>query len=101
MDAARSADLVVNTTPLGMHPRIDEMPPIPVVAFRPGQVVYDLIYNPIETQLLRTAREAGATTLNGVGMLVNQGAAAFRIWTGVQPPLDVMERAVFAKLLLA
>src|SRR5437879_9378157 len=95
------ADLIVNTTPIGTHPRSDEVPPISAKAFRSGQVVYDLIYNPIETQFLRTAREAGARTLNGVGMLVNQGAAAFRIWSGVQPPVDVMERAVLAKLLLA
>ncbi len=96
--AVARADLLVNCTSVGMHPREDEMPDVPVQAFRAGLLVYDLIYNPPETALLRAARAAGAATLNGVQMLVHQGAAAFRIWTGMDPPVDVMERAVLAGL---
>ena len=56
-------------------------------------LVYDLVYNPRETPLLREARKAGARTLGGLPMLVYQGAESFRIWTGKEPPLDVMFRA--------
>ena len=93
------ADLLVNTTPVGMSPNLGEAPPIPLAAIHAGLLVYDLIYNPVETELLRRARAVGAQTLNGVGMLVHQGAAAFKIWTGVEPPVDVMERAVLEGLL--
>ena len=53
-------------------------------------LVNDLVYNPLETTLLRDARDAGADTLEGLGMLVNQGAASFEIWTDVKPPVDLM-----------
>ena len=59
-----------------------------------GAVVYDLIYHPSETKLLKTARAAGAFTLGGLGMLVHQGVAAFELWTGRAAPLEVMRRAV-------
>ena len=92
------AGLVVNTTSAGMHPNEKEIPPIPVEALHEGQTVYDLIYRPLETKLLAAARERGAQTMNGVEMLVHQGAAAFRIWTGIAPPVDVMEQAVLRQL---
>lgn len=92
------ADLVVNATSVGMSPNTEAAPPIPLAAIHPGQFVCDLIYNPIETGLLRAAKDAGAQTLNGVQMLVYQGAASFRIWTGVDPPVDVMEKAVLEGL---
>jgi len=93
-----AAGLLVNTTSVGMHPREEELPPIPLQALHPGLLVCDLIYNPQETRLLAEARKAGAVTLNGIPMLVEQGAAAFRIWTGVQPPTDIMEEAVRSAL---
>ena len=89
-----SADLVVNATSAGMQPNDFETPPIPLKALRKGQIVYDLVYRPVETRLLAAAKEAGAETLNGVGMLVHQGAEALKQWTGVEPPIVVMERAV-------
>lgn len=92
------AELLVNTTSVGMSPQEEEMPPIPVGSLHPRLMVYDLIYRPRETRLLAAARQAGAPTLNGVPMLVHQGAAAFRIWTGVSPPTEVMERAVLEGL---
>ncbi|OGO40796.1 MAG: shikimate dehydrogenase [Chloroflexi bacterium RBG_16_57_9] len=83
-------DLVVNTTSVGMWPRADESPwpegvPLPAAA-----VVCDLVYNPLETQLLKSARSSGCRVIDGLGMLVHQGAAAFELWTGVEAPVKVM-----------
>lgn len=91
-DAARDCDLVIQATPIGMKP--GEPAPLKPDAFRKGQFVYDLIYMYPETLLLMAARKAGAKTANGLGMLLHQGAAAFEIWTGVKPPVDVMRRAL-------
>jgi shikimate dehydrogenase len=57
------------------------------------QVVVDLVYDPVETPLLRAARAQGATAVDGLGMLVHQAGEAFRAWTGCDPPLEVMRRA--------
>ena len=72
------------------------MPALPPGALRPGVLVYDLIYAPPETRLLRTAREAGCRASNGVGMLVQQGALSLALWTGLPPellPVEVMTDA--------
>lgn len=90
---ARQMDLVVNATPVGMHPDIGSAL-VTRDDLRPGQVVFDTVYNPPQTRLLAEARAAGAQAVNGVKMLVHQGAESLRIWLGVQPPLDVMEAAV-------
>ncbi len=90
----RESALLVNTTRVGMHPYETEPPPITAEFLHRGLFVYDLIYNPQETQLLRIAREMGCRTLNGVRMLVHQGAAAFELWTGHKPDTSVMETAV-------
>ncbi|MBO8128741.1 MAG: shikimate dehydrogenase [Peptococcaceae bacterium] len=89
-----NAALVVQTTPLGMHPREDELVPVPPEWCSAEHLVYDLVYNPPETALLRMARQAGARTANGLGMLVHQGAEAFKLWTGKDAPLDVMRAVV-------
>ncbi len=85
------APLLVNSTPLGMHPREegsiwDGKRPFPV-----GSFVYDLVYNPPETRFMRQASAAGCSAANGLGMLLRQGAAAFTWWTGGEPDLEVME----------
>ena len=98
MESLARAELLVNTTSVGMHPNMDEMPAVPLKSLHTGLRVYDLIYNPLETKLMAAARKAGAETLNGVKMLVHQGAASFKIWTGITPPVDVMERAVLEGL---
>jgi len=92
--AVSEADLLVQCTSVGMSPLQDAPPPISPAWIRPDSVVYDLIYNPAETRLLAAARAIGATTINGVDMLVQQGAVAFQIWTGIDPPVDVMRRAL-------
>lgn len=86
-------DIIVNTTPIGMHPGVDAMPLHPA-GIRPGTVVSDLIYNPLETKFLLAARVAGAVTHGGLGMFVYQGAYAFEYWTGVSAPVEAMREAV-------
>lgn len=88
-----AASLLVNTTPAGMAPHIDQVP-WPAEAPWPGSpVVYDLIYNPGETLLMRRARDAGLRAENGLGMLVHQAAQAFSRWTGKSPSWQVMAAA--------
>lgn len=74
-------DLIVNTTPLGMSPRIDTCPNIPYHCLSPKHRLYDLVYNPEETLFLQRGREAGSATLNGLLMLHGQAEAAWSIWT--------------------
>jgi shikimate dehydrogenase len=97
--AAIDCDLVVNTTTVGMHgsPAAGESP-LPAGALRPRQAVFDLVYNPSDTPLVRAAREAGARALSGLPMLVYQGAAAFTLWTGLAAPVEVMRAAATAAL---
>jgi len=86
------SNIVINTTSVGMHPDIDKTP-INADLMRTGLVVFDIVYNPLKTRLLSEAEKAGAITIDGLKMLVLQGAESFRIWTGVEPPVKVMERA--------
>ncbi len=87
-------DLLVNTTPVGTWPQTDASP-LPAEALR-GGVVYDLVYNPPETALLRAARAAGAETIGGLEMLVGQACLQFEWWTGQPAPRDIMQRAAEA-----
>ena len=88
------ADLLVNCTTLGMkHGPDADASPVPASYIPPQAVVYDLVYNPPETPLLREAARAGAATLGGLPMLVYQGAAAFELWTGRQAPVELMLKA--------
>jgi shikimate dehydrogenase len=96
--AISECEILVQTTRIGMHPQTNEMPEIPVEALDSRHLVYDLVYNPVETALLREARKRGCRTITGEHMLVHQGAAAFHRWTGEWPPVDVMERAVLDSL---
>ena len=96
--AARDCDLIIQATPVGMHPGDPSL--LPAESFRKGQIVFDLIYNPAVTPLLAAAKAAGARTANGLGMLLHQGARAFRLWTGRHPSVPVM-RAALEKALQA
>jgi shikimate dehydrogenase len=89
-----SVDLLLNATPLGLKP--GDASPLEGAAFSLPQAraVYDMIYRPAETPLLKAAKNAGCKTANGLGMLLHQGAKAFEIWTGKPAPLDVMHRAL-------
>jgi shikimate dehydrogenase len=91
---ASEVDLLINATSLGLKP--DDRLPFDQKHFslERARAVYDLIYRPAETVLLKAAREAGCRTANGLGMLLRQGARAFEIWTGQAAPMDVMRRAL-------
>ncbi len=87
-------DLLVNCTSIGTrHSETEGMLPIADDLIRAGALVYDLVYNPSETRLIEAARERGARTVGGLPMLVYQGAEAFRLWTGVDAPVQVMFEA--------
>ena len=92
-EALKEADILINTTPVGMTPDV-EGTPVDGSLIRPGTLVFDTVYNPLRTRLLREAEEAGSRTLSGLRMLVYQGAAAFRLWTGLEPPVELMYDAV-------
>lgn len=97
--AAYGCALIVNCTPLGMAPHVAASPWPDGVPFPPGAFVYDLVYNPPETQLVREARAAGLRAATGLGMLVEQGALAFELWTGATAPRRVMRAAAEQSLL--
>ncbi len=84
------ADILVNTTSVGMSPSIDQTP-VPADLLRPDLTVYDIVYNPIKTRLLREAEVAGAETIGGLDMLVWQGVLAFEKWTGLKAPVKLMK----------
>ncbi|PZT53679.1 shikimate dehydrogenase [Paenibacillus silvae] len=87
------ADIVINTTAAGMHPHVHDLPVDPAW-IREGAAVSDLIYNPLETRLLRESRMRGCTVHGGLGMFIYQGAIAFEHWLGIPAPIDTMRRAV-------
>ena len=90
-ETLQKCQLIVNCTSLGMQGSpYEEESPLPPDLIPKGALVYDLVYNPSETPLLRVAREAGAKTIGGLPMLVYQGAASFKIWTDREAPLDIM-----------
>jgi 3-dehydroquinate dehydratase/shikimate dehydrogenase len=86
-------DCIVNATPVGMHPNVDEAP-YDAEHLRPYMVVFDTVYNPESTLLVKTAREIGCRTVTGVDMFVRQAAIQFRIWHGRDPDLQVMRDAL-------
>jgi len=82
------ADLVVNTTPMGMKGKAEEESPLPPGFWQPGQVAYDLVYNPRETLFLRQAAKGRAQVIDGLTMFAAQGVAQFKLWTGFDLPMD-------------
>ncbi|MGJ3240897.1 MAG: shikimate dehydrogenase [Anaerolineae bacterium] len=92
LDEASEHDLslIVNATSAGMYPHVESTPWITGVPFPRGITVYDMVYTPAQTQLMRQAERAGGRAIGGLGMLARQGAVAFKIWTGVDAPIDVM-----------
>ncbi|MEI7899969.1 MAG: shikimate dehydrogenase [bacterium] len=93
---SRDCDLVVHCTPAGLH--AGDRPPLSSDAFHKGQLLYDLVYTARVTPTMRSALEAGADVLNGAGMLVHQGAAAFSIWTGLAADTAAMRAALEARI---
>jgi shikimate dehydrogenase len=92
------AGLILQTTPVGMVPDVDRSPlPFPH-HFRPDQTLFDVIYRPMETALMRAARRDGASVVSGLELFIHQGAAAFEAWTGRTMPLDIVRPAVLTAL---
>jgi 3-dehydroquinate dehydratase/shikimate dehydrogenase len=87
------ADLLINCTSIGMAPQTEEMP-VPESVLRPGMVVFDTVYHPAQTRLLKEARARGCRTISGVDMFVNQAAAQFVLWTGLKAPIEAMRSAL-------
>ncbi|KJS33230.1 MAG: shikimate dehydrogenase [Desulfatitalea sp. BRH_c12] len=96
-DAMAQADLVVHCTSVGMSPQHDRSL-IPAALFRPGQVVFDVVYTPLETRLLADARAAGAQAISGVEMFIHQAVLQFERFTGENAPVDVMRQVVMEHL---
>jgi shikimate dehydrogenase len=95
--AMSRADIVIHSTPIGMHPKVDASL-VPANLFRPGQVVFDVVYTPLETKLLREARAAGLQTISGVEMFINQAVLQFEQFTGQAAPAAVMRKVVMEHL---
>jgi len=85
----KQCDILINGTRLGMHPD-EDCSPIDTSLLSADLIVADIVYNPLITKLLKEAEQLGCTIVDGLGMLVYQGAAAFQLWTGVEPPVDEM-----------
>jgi shikimate dehydrogenase len=94
-DVLRDADLVVNATPIGTN---EDVSPVPAALLRPDLAVFDLIYRPSPTRLVRDARSVGARARGGAGMLVGQGYRSLELWLGVPAPVDVMRDALRREL---
>jgi shikimate dehydrogenase len=95
--ACLQADIVINTTSVGMFPNLDATP-IDAEWLKPGAVASDLIYNPLKTKFLQQAEQRGCRIHGGLGMFINQGAFAFEYWTGQPAPVAAMRETVLASL---
>ena len=95
--ALAKADILVNATSVGMSPDI-KATPVPTRLLKPGLVVFDIVYNPLKTRLLREAEEAGSRTISGIDMLAWQGALAFETWTNFKAPLELMRQQAIEML---
>lgn len=94
-DFLSSCDVLINSTNLGMHPKEDVMP-IDESLLQPHLIVADIVYNPLTTELLKSAKARGCAIVPGLGMLIYQGAAAFKLWTGVEPIISEMSDVVYS-----
>ena len=92
-----SPEVLLNTTSVGLHPNVDATP-VPEGVLRPGMVVFDGVYNPPETRLLREAKAAGCKVVSGLRWFVNQAALQFELWTGRPAPRDVIEQVLRERL---
>ncbi|MGD0090503.1 MAG: shikimate dehydrogenase [Planctomycetota bacterium] len=95
--AAVQAGVVINASPVGMHPHVENSP-LQKEEIPEGGVVFDIVYNPLRTRLLKLAEERGCKTLAGLPMFVRQGQRQFELWTGKQAPYELLERVLLAAL---
>jgi shikimate dehydrogenase len=94
VDVLRDSKLIINTTSVGMYPNVDDSVTSIPQSFVKGQIVFDLIYNPLKTRLLQLAESQGATVIDGLRMLVHQGAKSFELWTGEEMPVEKINKAL-------
>jgi shikimate dehydrogenase len=92
------ASLIVNSTSAGMRPKVEDSPWIDGIPFPKAVTVYDMVYNPAQTRFMQQAENEGGRAIGGLGMLARQGAAAFQLWTGVEPPIEVMLETLRSEL---
>ncbi|HMB07312.1 MAG TPA: shikimate dehydrogenase, partial [Isosphaeraceae bacterium] len=97
MRASTRAEVLINCTPIGMHPDVDDTP-MPLAGLKEGMVVFDTVYHPENTMLLKLARERGSKTITGVEMFVRQAARQFKLYTGQDAPMDRMRDVLKRKL---
>jgi 3-dehydroquinate dehydratase/shikimate dehydrogenase len=86
-----NTDILINSTSIGMFPNVEESP-VPKDVLKKDMIVFDAVYNPIETKLLKDAEERGCHTVNGLTMFINQAAEQFRLWTGIEPSVELMKK---------
>lgn len=91
-------DILINTTPIGMYPNVSHKPLVTADMMHKGLIVNDIVYNPLKTGLILEAEKAGAKTISGIKMLMYQGIESFRIWTGIEPPIEVFETALLKEM---
>lgn len=96
-EMVKRIDILVNATPIGMLPNVGETP-INTKILKSNITVMDIVYNPVETKLLREAGKIGCKTIDGVGMFVHQGAESLKIWLDIKPPIELMRKTVLNAL---
>ncbi|MBI5807933.1 MAG: shikimate dehydrogenase [Ignavibacteriales bacterium] len=94
IEVFRDSKLIINTTSMGMHPNVDDSATTIKESFMKGQIVFDVVYNPIKTKLLMLAESQGATIITGLRMFIEQGAKAYELWTGEQMPKEKVMKAL-------
>jgi shikimate dehydrogenase len=93
-EVMKDSKLIIHATPVGMNPNENDSITTSEDVFSKGQIVFDLVYNPQNTLFLKTASKAGAKVINGLGMLVNQAAKSFELWTGVEFPREDVSKSL-------
>jgi len=91
-------DVVIQGTPIGMYPHNQDETIVPAGFFRPEQIVFDMVYRPLKTRLIREAETAGCRTILGIEMLLQQAVLQFEAWTGIDAPVEVMRKSLLATL---
>ncbi len=94
----KDTDILINTTPIGMYPNINQKPLVTADMMHKNLIVNDIVYNPLKTGLILEAEKAGAKTIYGIKMLMYQGIESFKIWTGIEPPIEVFEKALMTEM---
>jgi len=96
-ESISSSDILINCTPVGMYPKSDESP-VPAEFFKKELIVFDVVYNPPQTRLLKEAEKSGCDTISGVEMFINQAVVQFELWTGKKAPESIMREVILDHL---